>query len=65
VLEAVKGIITATPHTDIDYISLVHPDTLQETDTIDSEARLALAVRVGKTRLIDNTLLSESLLCCV
>ncbi|RJR40201.1 MAG: pantoate--beta-alanine ligase [Deltaproteobacteria bacterium] len=65
VLEAVRGIITATPHTDIDYISLVHPDTLREVDTIDPEARLALAVRVGKTRLIDNTLLSESLLCCV
>lgn len=65
VLEAVKGIITATPHTDIDYLSLVHPDTLKEIDAIDHEARLALAVRVGKTRLIDNTMLSESLLCCV
>ena len=65
VMEAVKGIIAATPHTDIDYIALVDPVTLQEIDTIDNEARLALAVRVGKTRLIDNTLLSESLLCCV
>jgi len=52
-------------HTDIDYLSLVDPDTLQEIDVIKKEARLALAVRVGKTRLIDNSLLSESLLCCV
>jgi len=65
ILEAVRGMITATPHTDIDYLALVHPETLQEVDTIQDEARLALAVRVGKTRLIDNTLLSESRLCCV
>ncbi|MFZ5451566.1 MAG: pantoate--beta-alanine ligase [Thermodesulfobacteriota bacterium] len=65
VLEAVKGIITATPHTEIDYLALVHPDTLQEVHTIENEARLALAVKVGKTRLIDNTLLAESRLCCV
>ncbi|MDD2901446.1 MAG: pantoate--beta-alanine ligase [Syntrophales bacterium] len=65
ILEAVKGIITATPHTDIDYLALVHPETLQEVNTIEKEARLALAVKVGKTRLIDNTLLSESRLCCV
>lgn len=65
ILEAVQGIITATPHTNIDYLALVHPDTLQEMDTIEDEARLALAVWVGKTRLLDNTLLSESRLCCV
>jgi len=65
IMEAVRGIITATPHTNIDYLALVHPDTLQEIGTIDHEARLALAVWVGKTRLIDNTLLAESRLCCV
>ena len=65
ILEAVKGIITATPHTEIDYLALVHPETLQEVNTIENKARLVLAVKVGKTRLIDNTLLSESRLCCV
>ena len=65
ILEAVRGIITSTPHTNIDYLALVHPDTLQEVETIDPEARLAMAVWVGQTRLIDNTLLSESRLCCV
>ncbi len=65
ILEAVRGIITATPHTNIDYLALVHPETLQELETIQNEARLVLAVWVGKTRLIDNTLLSESRLCCV
>jgi pantoate--beta-alanine ligase len=65
VLEAVKGMISATPHTNIDYVALVDPETLEEVAMIQDEARLALAVWVGKTRLIDNTLLSESRLCCV
>lgn len=60
ILEAVRQIITTTPHTRIDYLALVHPETLQEVDSINPEARLALAVWVGQTRLIDNTLLSES-----
>jgi pantoate--beta-alanine ligase len=65
ILEAVRQIITATPHTSIDYVALVNPQTLQEVDTLEGEARLLLAVWINKTRLIDNTLLSESLLCCV
>jgi pantoate--beta-alanine ligase len=65
ILEAVRQIISSTSHTDIDYLALVHPETLKEVDAIEGAARLLLAVKVGKTRLIDNTLLSESLLCCV
>ena len=65
ILEAVRQIIRSTPLTDIDYTALVHPETLKGVDAIPGEARLALAVRVGKTRLIDNTLLSETQLCCV
>lgn len=65
ILEAVRQIITSTPHTDIDYLALVDPETLQEVESIQGEARLLLAVRINKTRLIDNTLLSETRLCCV
>jgi pantoate--beta-alanine ligase len=65
ILEAVRQIITSTPHTDIDYLALVDPETLREVSAIDTAARLLLAVRVGQTRLIDNTLLSETQLCCV
>ena len=39
------------PIPDIDYLALVHPETLKEVDAIQGEARLALAVWVGKTRL--------------
>jgi pantoate--beta-alanine ligase len=59
-LGAVRQIITETPHTRIDYVALVDPETLEEVETLRGEARLALAVWVGKTRLIDNTLLTET-----
>jgi len=65
ILEAVRQIITSNPHTRIDYLALVDPKTLREVETIKNEARLLLAVWVGHTRLIDNTLLAESRLCCV
>jgi pantoate--beta-alanine ligase len=55
----------STPHTRIDYLALVDPETLEEVGTVRQEARLLLAVWLGSTRLIDNTLLVESRLCCV
>jgi pantoate--beta-alanine ligase len=65
ILEAVRQIITSTPFTEIDYLALVNPETLQEVEAIEGAARLLLAVKVGATRLIDNTLLSETQSCCV
>jgi pantoate--beta-alanine ligase len=65
VLAAARQIIDATPGARIDYAALVNPATLQEVEAIQGEARLLLAVWINNTRLIDNTLLSESLLCCV
>jgi len=65
ILEAVRQMINSTPGTRIDHVSLVDPVTLQEVEAIDGEARLLLAVWINTTRLIDNTLLSESRLCCV
>jgi pantoate--beta-alanine ligase len=65
ILEAVRQIINAAPGTHIDYAVLVEPETLKEVAAIRGEARLLLAVWVNQTRLIDNTLLSESRLCCV
>jgi len=65
ILSAVRQIFSATPGTRIDYVALVDPATLQEVEAIRGEARLLLAVWVNNTRLIDNTLLSESRLCCV
>jgi pantoate--beta-alanine ligase len=65
ILAAVRQIIHAAPGVRIDYVALVDPSTLQDVEAIQGEARLLLAVLVNKTRLIDNTLLLESRLCCV
>jgi pantoate--beta-alanine ligase len=40
-----------------DYVSVADPDTLVELDTVAGRAVLSLAVRIGRTRLIDNLLL--------
>ena len=65
ILAAVGQIINAAPGARIDYAALADPTTLEEVEAIRGEARLLLAVWINTTRLIDNTLLSESLLCCV
>lgn len=46
--------ISQEPDAQIDYISLVHPTTLEELTSIQDGAVAALAVKIGKTRLIDN-----------
>jgi pantoate--beta-alanine ligase len=43
----------------VDYVELVHPDSMARADRIVPGLALAAAVRVGKTRLIDNVLLGE------
>lgn len=55
--KAVTNLINGTPHTEIDYVSLCHCTTQDELDAIETEALLALAVRIGKARLIDNMVL--------
>ncbi len=41
----------------IDYVSVADPETLQELDRIKGPALVSTAVRIGKTRLIDNVTL--------
>ena len=57
ILAEVIRVLTSFPENQIDYAQIVHPDTLKELEIINPRAILALAVRVGKTRLIDNCLL--------
>ncbi len=54
---AVETHIRQAPGTRIEYVSLCHPATLEELETIEKETLLALAVFVGKARLIDNRIL--------
>jgi pantoate--beta-alanine ligase len=46
--------ISSTPETVVDYVEIVHPDTLECIDSIETKAVMALAVKIGNTRLIDN-----------
>jgi pantoate--beta-alanine ligase len=54
ILKEAEATIAAHDETEIDYIAIVDPDTLLPVDTIAGMARMIMAVRVGKTRLIDN-----------
>jgi len=45
------------PHTRVQYVELVNPETLERVSRITGPVLLALAVYVGKTRLIDNRLI--------
>ncbi|MBU7586781.1 MAG: bifunctional pantoate--beta-alanine ligase/(d)CMP kinase [Nostoc sp. TH1S01] len=43
----------------LEYIELVEPTTLMSLETIEEEGMLAIAARLGSTRLIDNTILRD------
>jgi len=55
--EKMTGLIRQEPPAEIDYISIADADTLEELDTIKTPALVSLAVKIGKTRLIDNLVL--------
>ncbi len=57
IVAAVKAEMDKEPLARVEYISLCHPVSLEEVKKIDDEALLALAVWIGKARLIDNTIL--------
>jgi pantoate--beta-alanine ligase len=56
--DAMIKMIEATLGAMIDYIEIVDPDNLEPLTIIERGAVVALAVRFGKTRLIDNMLIS-------
>jgi pantoate--beta-alanine ligase len=57
-IQKAGDLIRSFPDTAIDYITICDPDTLEDMPIIDRPAVMALAVKVGKTRLIDNMTLS-------
>jgi pantoate--beta-alanine ligase len=59
ILAAARRVVTDEPRARLDYAALVDPDTLEDIATVRAPALLALAVHIGKTRLIDNCLLSR------
>lgn len=58
-LKELNALFEERTDTRVDYISLVRMDDLEDTDEITRETLLALAVKVGSTRLIDNHRFAE------
>ena len=60
-VEKLKVIVTAEieaePMASIDYVDLFSFPDLEPIETVSGESLLAIAVRIGKTRLIDNIIL--------
>lgn len=57
VKQAMAGIILDEKRATIDYIEIVDPETLSPLDTRADKMVLLVAVRIGRTRLIDNLLI--------
>lgn len=51
------ALIRKEPLAQVDYVSIASADTLEELDTVKPPALVSLAVKIGKTRLIDNIVL--------
>ncbi len=54
---AMINLINEEPLAKIDYVSIADLQTLDELDRIEGKALVSLAVKLGKPRLIDNTIL--------
>ncbi|MFP4105305.1 MAG: pantoate--beta-alanine ligase [Phycisphaerae bacterium] len=55
VVEAIRSYLqTRAPLGDIDYVKIANPRTLQDVQSTDQPVLVALAVRFGRARLIDN-----------
>ncbi len=61
IINEVTKFIKSAPYTDIDYIKICDTATLDDIDEITGETVMALAVKVGTTRLIDNHVFGEKL----
>ena len=53
-IDVAKGVIASANSSRVDYISIVNADNLQPLETLRPSSVIALAVFIGKTRLIDN-----------
>jgi pantoate--beta-alanine ligase len=61
ILGEVTELIHSAPFTGIDYVKICDTSTLMDIDEIKGEAVIALAVKIGTTRLIDNHAFGENL----
>ena len=55
----IKSIIAAESGTQIDYISICDPISLEEKEEVKDRSLIALAVKIGPARLIDNCIIGD------
>jgi len=60
IIDEMRNILLKVPSIEIEYISIVNADTLQNIDYIAGKVLAAIAVRIGPARLIDNILLDTA-----
>ncbi len=58
--ERVMAVLGAEPAAAVEYAEILDGDTLERLNEANDRTLLALAVRIGKTRLIDNCILGEN-----
>lgn len=58
-IKAVKSQLAKASELEVEYVELVHPTTLVPLEQVDDCGLLAIAARLGTTRLIDNLLLKH------
>ena len=56
-LKTAQAVLAIEPGVKLDYLELVHPDTLELLQTVNTVGMMAIAAQVGKARLLDNTVL--------
>ena len=54
IISRMKKMIERIPEAKIDYVSIVDPETLEDVRLVRGRVLVALAVRIGRARLIDN-----------
>jgi pantoate--beta-alanine ligase len=58
---AARSVLERTPGVEIEYVEAMDAETLKPIDRLERPVVVAIAARVGKTRLIDNVVLSPGL----
>lgn len=60
-LGAMRQVLATEAAVKVEYVAVAEPATLAPVETVDAETVVALAARVGRTRLIDNIILGQGL----
>ncbi|MEE8201763.1 MAG: pantoate--beta-alanine ligase [Candidatus Acidoferrales bacterium] len=60
IVREIRQLIDREPHTRLDYVAVVHADTLEPVARVAGATLIPLAVWIGRARLLDNLLIEES-----